>query len=277
MNAHQVLNKTPKHTRTGSSLAFSPADCPASVMVQLGLSVEVAERIIRARRVLPFVEDRKQPVIDLRKLWERIGKPEGRFNMWVTRSAEKVLHRFVQKSEVQEFLVPTKGRPKQGYLVSRDCASHLCMMADTKEGEMIRDYFCDCEDLLIALAARNPVRASALTDLDRNIAHIAYKGCGRLAAEGRMARHRIKSTVVKSEAKAKAALCLMLSGVSTEEWLERFGKRIRDVLDVQDLRQYEKAYESLCAMLEGGMMLVKAVEVLTPTYGSTINPAKYMH
>jgi len=50
-------------------------------MVTVGFTPSQAARIIRVRRVLPLVEDRRAPCIDARKLWAKIGKPHGRFNV----------------------------------------------------------------------------------------------------------------------------------------------------------------------------------------------------
>ena len=69
-----------KTKRTGVSLTHTAADCPKSLYLTLGFSEEQASRMMAVRRILPIVENRRQPVIDARKLWEAIGKPHGRFD-----------------------------------------------------------------------------------------------------------------------------------------------------------------------------------------------------
>lgn len=123
-----------KTKRTGASLMHSAADCPKSVYVTLGFTEEQASRMMAVRRILPIVENRREPIIDARKLWEKIGRPEGRFTNWVSRGAGDLLLRFEQKFEVIQRMTPTKGRPRIDYLVSRDLAAQLAMMANTEEG-----------------------------------------------------------------------------------------------------------------------------------------------
>lgn len=126
------MTKHTKHTpRTGASLMHTPMTCPAAVAETLGFTEEQAQRIVRVRQVLPYTESRTEPVLDARKLWERIGKPEGRFDKWTARGVAGLLGGFGQKGEALEVLTPTKGRPRLDYRISRDCAAHLAMMTNT--------------------------------------------------------------------------------------------------------------------------------------------------
>lgn len=118
-----------KTKRTGISLRHTVADCPKSVYVTLGFTEEQASRMMAVRRILPIVENRREPIIDARKLWARIGRPEGKFANWVKRGSGELFHRFGKKSEVQELVTATRGRPRIDYLVSRDLAAQLAMMA----------------------------------------------------------------------------------------------------------------------------------------------------
>lgn len=55
-----------------------------------GSSVDAEES---TRRSLPLAEDRKQPCLDARKLWERIGKPHGAFRKWADHYIKPLLER----------------------------------------------------------------------------------------------------------------------------------------------------------------------------------------
>jgi len=65
-----------KSKRTGKTFNYTPATCPKHVMQTLGFTEEQTERMIRVRRILPFVESRTKPCIDARKLWDQIGRPK---------------------------------------------------------------------------------------------------------------------------------------------------------------------------------------------------------
>lgn len=86
--------------RDGRSLLSTINTVPTSTMVTLGLTSSQAERIIRVRRVLPLMEDRRTPCLDARKLWERIGKPHGRFRDWASQHIKPMMDRADLSAEI---------------------------------------------------------------------------------------------------------------------------------------------------------------------------------
>lgn len=141
-----------KSHRTGRSLMTTPQACPKATMLTLGLSEESAERVAACRRVLPYVQDHEMPCLDARKLWERIGKPWGKFASWCEHE-QRTFSVFMEKGQIEKREIPTKGRPRIDYMISRDCAAHLAMLAGTAEGDRIRAYFLDMEALVLKLAS----------------------------------------------------------------------------------------------------------------------------
>ena len=135
-------------TRDGRSLISTINTVPTSTMLTLGLTLSQAKRIIRVRHVLPLVDDRRAPCLDARKLWERIGKPHGRFRNWADAYIKPLLGGASANAELSAFEKRGRpGKPSKEYTLSRYVAAHLAMMANTSEGADIRDYFLDMEDL----------------------------------------------------------------------------------------------------------------------------------
>ncbi|MEW9902942.1 antA/AntB antirepressor family protein [Pseudomonas putida] len=265
-----------KSKRTGKSFNYTPADCPKHVMLTLGFTDEQAERMIRVRRILPFVESRTEPCIDARKLWDQIGRPESKFADWVARGASGVFRRFAKKSEVFEQSVTTRGRPRSDYIVSRDCAAHLAMRADTAEGEYVRDYFLDMEELAFKLIRYTPIRGSMLTSIDNQVAHQAFVIAGEKAKSGELPKSLVSQKAMEMKARLMSLVCRVMTGLSASEWRAKIGRHIRDSLTTDDLNQYSRAYDSALTMLAGGMTLSQIEAVLNQPYGNSVDPSDYI-
>lgn len=80
-----------KTKRTGKSLLETSNTVSTATMLTLGFSESQAKRMMRVRRTLPMMEDSKAPCIDARKLWEHLGKPHKRFNMWADSYIKPIL------------------------------------------------------------------------------------------------------------------------------------------------------------------------------------------
>lgn len=266
-----------KTKRTGISLRHTVADCPKSVYVTLGFTEEQASRMMAVRRILPIVDNRREPIIDARKLWDAIGRPEGRFTNWVSRGAGDLLLRFEQKSEVSRRITPTRGRPRLDYLVSRDLAAQLAMMANTEEGQMVREYFLDMEEAIIRLARYQPIRANLLVQMDNELTHATRKQAGIAAKEGVLSRQSVPTVSLANEKRIKSLVCRILTGYSASEWKEAVGRSIRNSLDTADLELYSRCYDMAVSLFRAGCNRDEVIQsMLAPTFGGRINIEDYM-
>lgn len=262
--------------RSGRSFNHTADKCPKTTMLTLGFTEEQAKRMMGVRRLLPYVEDRKAPCIDARKLWEKIGKPHGQFNKWIERGVAELLDEFAQNSEVAIRHVSTKGRPRTDYTLSRDCAVHLAMMARTPEGKEVRSYFLDMEELSIKLLAHNPLRCSELAAIDNRVTHLTTIRAGEKAKSGELPRAWVRQEAIETERRLKGLVCKILTGLKPSEWKAKVGKPIRDSLITEDLSQYNRAYESASAMYAGGMTLGAIEQTLMIPYGNAIVVDEYL-
>ncbi len=261
-----------KTKRTGVSLKHSAADCPKAVYLTLGFTEEQAKRMMAVRRILPFVDNRREPIIDARKLWEAIGCPEGRFRNWINRGAGDLLLKFERKSEVSRNTSNTRGRPRIDYLLSRDLAAQLAMMADTEEGQKVREYFLDMEEAIIRLARHQPIRANVLIQADNALTHTARIQAGDAAKDGLIPKNFIPSVSLSNEKRIKSLVCQILTGYSTSEWREIVGKSIRDSLCTSDLETYSRCYDMAVSLFRAGCGQADVlINMLDPTFGGSIN------
>lgn len=265
-----------KIKRTGKFFNYTPADCPKHVMLTLGFTEEQTERMAKVRRILPFVDSRTTPCIDARKLWECIGKPEGKFSNWVARGASEVFHRFGKKSEVVERLESTKGRPRIDYILSRDCAAHLAMRANTDEGDFVRDYFLDMEELAMKLHKYTPLRGSMITTIDNQVAKQAFVVAGNKAKAGELPKNLVKSEAFNTQKTLMSLVCRVMTGLSAGEWRAKVGKGIRDVLCPEDLNQYARAYDLASMLQTAGKSLGEIEETLKANFGNSIQVDDYL-
>lgn len=264
--------------RTGASLLHTINNAPTALMVTVGFTEEQAARMIRARRVLPLVEDTKVPQIDARKLWERIGKPHGRFNDWAAQYIKPWMERATFSTEISVVKTPARGTPRTDYLISRDVAAHLAMMARTAEGEEIRTYFMDMERLAVRLSAHTGIRALSIVGTDNQVTHMFTKLCAEDAKAGKIPRQAIKPVAMDKERRLKSTVCEVLTGHSTDYWRNTFGKGVRDVLNTEDLGVYDHCYAAARVLINGGIRKkAKLVDMLKASYGGKVPPTKYVH
>ncbi|MEJ8809430.1 antA/AntB antirepressor family protein [Variovorax ureilyticus] len=263
--------------RDGRSLISTINTVPTSTMLTLGLTPSQAERIIRVRRVLPLVEDRRAPCLDARKLWERIGKPHRRFRDWAAAYIKPLLAAGELSAEISALTVPARGTPRTDYMLSRYVAAQLAMMANTREGADIRDYFLDMEDLAQRLAVHLGVRVTAIVETDREVTHMMRRRAGDDAKAGRIPKAAVRPKATEREKRLKDTVCFVLTGHRAGWWRETFGRGVRDVLDTADAALYAKCYESALAAIGSGLVNNQDVLVrfLTPTYGGKVAPGKY--
>lgn len=265
-----------KTKRTGSSLRHTVADCPKSVYLTLGFTAAQAARMMAVRRILPFVENRREPIIDARKLWEAIGHPEGKFADWISRGAGELFRRFEKKSEVREKVTPTRGRPRIDYLLSRDLAAQLAMMANTDEGQMVREYFLDMEEAIIRLERYQPIRAKLIVQVDNELTHATRKQAGIAAKEGLLSKQSVTTVSLANEKRIKSLVCHILTGHSASEWKERVGRSIRNSLDADDLELYSRCYDMAVSLFRAGCGRDEVlISMLSPSFGGAISISDY--
>ncbi|VTU35786.1 Phage anti-repressor protein [Variovorax sp. PBS-H4] len=264
-------------TRDGRSLVSTVNTVPTSTMLTLGFIPSQAARIIRVRRVLPLVDDRRAPCLDARKLWERIGKPHGRFDKWADRLIRPLMDQPDLSAQIWAVKVAARGTPRIDYKLSRNVAAHLAMMVTTPEGADIRDYFLDMEDLAQRLTEHLGVRVTAIVETDREVTHMMRRRAGDDAKARRIPKAAVLSAATEREKRLKDTVCLVLTGYRTRWWRETFGRRVRDVLDTSDAALYAKCYESALAAIGSGVVKNPdaLVRFLTPTYGGKVRPQKY--
>lgn len=265
-------------TRDGRSLISTVNTVPTSTMLALGLKPAQAERIIRVRRVLPLMEDRRAPCLDARKLWERIGKPHTRFRNWAEHYIRPLMERTGTNAEICAFEKTGRpGKPSKEYTVSRNVAAHLAMMANTPEGEDIRAYFLDMEDLAQRLIAHLGVRVTAIVETDAQVTHMLRKRAGDDAKAGRISKAAVSAKATEREKLLKGTVCEVLTGRTTAYWRETFGRGVRDVLGTDDMKLYAKCYESARAAIESRLVTTQEAlrKFLAPSYGGRVDPSAY--
>jgi len=267
--------KTMSNKRTGATVRHSTGNCPSAVAITLGFTPEQARRMISVRRVLPFAEDRTVPCIDARKLWGRIGKPQGKFADWIRRDLRPLAERTGNISQIREILTPTERRPRKDYLLSRDMASFLAMLADTVAGDEIRNYFLDMEQLALKLAEHVPLRVSLIVENDNAASHYLRKHNGEKAKAGKMSRGEVVSKSTEQERHLKSMVCETLTGFPSKVWRDTLGKGVRDVLDTADLATYANAYTTAVCIVKAGKNRSDVRQILIPSFANKIDPSKY--
>ena len=261
--------------RTGASVRHTPSNCPSRVAIACGFTEEQAARMIKIRRVLPFSEDHTKPYIDARKLWLYSGKPQGKFADWVRRDIKPLADRTGNISQIREILTTTQRRPRKDYLLSRYMAAVLAMMADTKEGDEVRNYFIDMETLALKLAERTPLRVALIVDNDNAATHYLRKHNADKVKKGGLSRSEALAKSTEQERSLKSLVCEVLTGCSPRAWRDTHSKGIRDVLDTSDLALYANAYTTAVCVLKAGRTRQETRTILLPSFENKIDRLKY--
>ena len=267
-----------KTKRTGKSLLETSNTASTATMLTLGFSESQAKRLMRVRRTLPMMEDSKAPCIDARKLWEQIGKPHKRFNMWADSYIKPLLFTDGFTAEISALKVQVRGTPRTDYKLSRDLSASLAMMARTSEGNEIRQYFIDMEKLAVRLSEHMDIRVDAIIGTDNKVTHQAYVGAGNAAKKGIIRRSEVADEAKKLEIRIKSIVREVLSGFSREKYISLFGNRsLRDVLDTQDLHIYAQCYELARSLftLNDGKIPANLIESLKKVY-KALDMNKYL-
>lgn len=266
--------------RTGASLVQTIQTASTHRMVTVGFTPSQAARIIKVRRVLPLVEDRRAPCIDARKLWAKIGKPHGRFNVWAAVYIKPLLAQGTSRTfaGISAKVSPVAlGRPRTDYTLSRDVAANLAMMANTAEGADVRAYFLDMEDLALQLTRYDAVRVSAIVATDNRVTHLFTRKAGDAAKAGKLPRASIHHTALEKERLLKATVCEIVTGHHPGYWRDTFGRGVRDVLDTEDIQLYSRCYDTAQVLIESGVnRQAPLVTMLSTSFGGRVSPAKYL-
>lgn len=265
--------------RTGKSLLETINNVSTSTMLTLGFGESQAKRMIRVRRILPLMEDSKVPCIDARKLWEQIGKPHTRFNMWADFYIKPLLNTNGINAEISAKVTQgIKGRPRTDYTLSRDLASHFAMQANTKEGYEVRCYFLDMEKLAVRLSEHMGIRVDAIIETDNKVTHQARIGAGNAAKKKIISKGAIGNEAKMREVKIKATVREVLSGYTSPVFKDIFGNRnFREMLGTKDLAQYSKCYEAACFTftMNDGKVPANLIDNLKKAY-KPLDMSKYL-
>lgn len=267
-----------KTKRTGKSLRETINTASTATMRTLGFSESQAKRMMRVRRTLPLMEDSKTPCIDARKLWERIGKPHKRFNMWADSYIKPILGKDGFSAEISAVKVQVRGTPRTDYTLSRDLSAHLAMQARTTEGYEVRQYFLDMERLAVRLSEHMGIRADAIIETDNKLTRQARVGAGNAAKKGIISKSEVIDEANKRETRIKSVVREVMSGFPREKYISIFGKRsLRDMLDTQDLHRYAQCYEFARSLftLNDGKIPANLPESLKKVY-MPLDMSKYL-
>ncbi|NCC26468.1 MAG: hypothetical protein EOM25_14910 [Deltaproteobacteria bacterium] len=109
------------------------------------------------RSVPPTVEDLYTPTHSARKLWERVGKPHGRFRSW----ADQAIKPLLPSSEISALSIPSKrGSPTKDYLLSTHIAEIILAQVDNDEGRELLEVMWAASRAFAPMGARNDVRGA---------------------------------------------------------------------------------------------------------------------
>ncbi|RQW28993.1 hypothetical protein EHS17_03860 [Rhodobacteraceae bacterium CH30] len=258
----------------GTTLMTASAKDMHRICADKGITLAEAENAVKVRQWLPYVDDAKEPVIDAEVLWRRIGKPHKRFRDWADHYIKPMIECQRQAAEISATYEAVRGGTKKGYLLSRDVAAKLAMMANTDEGNAVREYFLLMERIAASMAVFAFARADKMIQCDNNLTHILHK-----AAPKELDKFDRKWWVSDKEQLFKSKLAEVLSGARAGKWREALGSSngIRDVLTVKDLGVYTDAYfagVTLMGAFAGNIR--KVMELLEGQYGNKVNASAYL-
>lgn len=259
----------PRH-RDGRSVTHTPSDAPRKALLASGLSEYHADLLMKYRRPFPPTPDVYAPVHSARKLWERVGKPHGRFRDW----ADQAIAPLIPSAEISALSIPSKrGSPTKDYLLSSHIAEIILAKVNNAEGRELIEFMWAASRAFVTIGARNDVRGASLIELTsrirgRRIAQCIDAGLSTDEAKAAADAFNIRMIVVVTE---------ILTGHAPSHWLDVFGDRIRDVLNTADMTRYTDAFKLIEAIVTVGTTSEEAiVAVLEPTYWLKIDMTKYL-
>lgn len=132
---------------------------PEFMVGHLNMTTEQAQKVFvyRERFKLLLGEDGK--LVNLAELWEILGQPYGRFQLWL----DQVVKPFVERGKTEISVSRQKrkgsrGSTKLDHFVDLETAKHLSMLANNDAGFEVRDYFITMEKLTQGIVCYNAVR-----------------------------------------------------------------------------------------------------------------------
>lgn len=265
-----------KTKRTGRSFNHTINNCPPKTLRNLGFTEAEISRMSSTRRVLPLVDDAKTPCIPARKLWERIGKPYGRFRAWADEYIKPVAE---NNAEIYAKLTKPSsgaGRPQTDYILSRDVAALMAMQARTHEGDNIRRYFLDMERLVVRLSEYTGIRAESLIRTDNRVTHLTRAEAGNKAKAGEIPRSMVQQVATEDEKRIKSLVCRVLTGMGAGDWEDMVGRRIRDTLDTEDLNEYSRAYDFASVLFAARKSFGEIEQILSTSFANCIHVEDYL-
>ena len=115
---------------------------------KFGATEEEAKIIMEYQRIFPeLLHDGDGCRINTEILWEKLEKPQGRYNMWKDRKVIKIFDEYVDYTTVAQKCAIANGgyQYKDIIFVTIDTAKELAMLTNTPTGKLVRKNFIICE------------------------------------------------------------------------------------------------------------------------------------
>ncbi|WP_257287649.1 antA/AntB antirepressor family protein [Endozoicomonas sp. SESOKO2] len=222
-----------------------------------GLTEANAKLIHKHRKTFQMIYDAESldTGIDVRTLWNELGKPEGdsQFNRWFTKQIADLL--LVQGIDYEPYTLLDKmveqnaepqvkdnrgGHNKKDYIVTVSTAKELCLTAKGEAGKAYRQYFIAAEKLLRKLDSYNPPRLLS-KDNQKKLRHYAaktYKG--------------FNDTSKQFIASINSLVCLHATGKRPRQWEKEGNPNPQNWLEGAAMAKYHQVQEVTIKAITAG-------------------------
>lgn len=207
------------------------------------VDIKIKDETVMARDVYDFVyqdQDKKQS-----------------FSHWFNRAVRK--YEFKEGKDFKSILTQsTGGRPKIDYVVSIDMGKELSMVAPTKQGKIVRNYFLKCEELakqkIVSRLAGKEIRKSLTESIDESGENERMHGRGysnytRLVYELTGLKDKFKFWKVKSKA-----------------FRDEYQGNFRDYISKDELERVKQAEALIKPLLEMDKKYSEIKDTLKPIF-----------
>lgn len=116
------------------------------------------------------INENDEQIVNAKDLWEFLGEPYGRFDMWINAMIE---YGFVENIDYVAYAEKTSyanGREyeRKNYHLKLSMAKEICMLAKNEKGKIARKYFIDIEsqwnDPVMVMARANKIQQKVIND-----------------------------------------------------------------------------------------------------------------
>lgn len=123
----------------------------ADLTEKLGLSQDKVKVIMKYQKEFPeLLQDHNDEfIIDARKLWVKLGEPQGEFRKWANRKIVKFYDENTDYSSFDKIVHREKGASvAKEYTLTVEIAKHVSMSENTSIGREIKNYFIIMEETI---------------------------------------------------------------------------------------------------------------------------------